>query len=281
MIDRLALRVGNEKDTEEAADTVGACSLRVEHITLKDEGGKKMVTFDFLGKDSIRYFNTVEVQKDVYQNLKRFCQGRKKTDMIFSIDPSQVNNYLSSFLSGLSAKVFRTYNASFTLQQELEKFTDKLAERNGFMSDQEILQFYTDANRQVAILCNHQKSVAKGHDDQVQKMKDKLDEQSQLVKQAQRELRQEQKGTNDRARVASLTTKLEKAKAAVKKQETALTMKEENKSVALGTSKMNYMDPRISVAFCKRAGLEIHKVFSKTHLEKFPWAMYSLSTWRF
>merc|ERR1712134_229039 len=112
-------------------------------------------------------------------------------------------------------------------------------------------------------------------------MKDKLDEQNQNVRQANRELRQEQKGANDRARVASLTSKLEKAKAAVKKQETALSMKEENKSVALGTSKMNYMDPRISVAFCKRAGLEIHKVFSKTHLEKFPWAMYSLSTWRF
>ena len=31
-IDKLALRAGNEKDTEEAADTVGCCSLRVEHV---------------------------------------------------------------------------------------------------------------------------------------------------------------------------------------------------------------------------------------------------------
>lgn len=33
MLDVLALRVGNEKDSSEEADTVGCCSLRVEHIT--------------------------------------------------------------------------------------------------------------------------------------------------------------------------------------------------------------------------------------------------------
>lgn len=32
-IDKLALRAGNEKDADEAADTVGCCSLRVEHIS--------------------------------------------------------------------------------------------------------------------------------------------------------------------------------------------------------------------------------------------------------
>ena len=42
-IDKLALRAGNEKD-EDQADTVGCCSLRVEHITLHPEkDGKKMI----------------------------------------------------------------------------------------------------------------------------------------------------------------------------------------------------------------------------------------------
>jgi DNA topoisomerase-1 len=36
-IDKLALRAGNEKDDKEEADTVGCCSLRVEHITLHSE----------------------------------------------------------------------------------------------------------------------------------------------------------------------------------------------------------------------------------------------------
>jgi len=50
-------------------------------------------------------------------------------------------------------------------------------------------------------------------------------------------------------------------------------LKIENKEVALGTSKINYMDPRISVAFCKRIELPIEKVFNKALLDKFPWAM--------
>ncbi len=57
LIDKLALRVGNEKDEDEA-DTVGCCSLRVEHIELKDDD---VVMFDFLGKDSMRYNNEVKL----------------------------------------------------------------------------------------------------------------------------------------------------------------------------------------------------------------------------
>jgi len=32
-IDKLALRAGNEKDSDETADTVGCCSLRVKHLS--------------------------------------------------------------------------------------------------------------------------------------------------------------------------------------------------------------------------------------------------------
>jgi len=69
LIDKLALRVGNEKGEDEA-DTVGCCSLRVEHISLAD--GENKVTFDFLGKDSMRYHNTVEVIPIVWKLMKRF-----------------------------------------------------------------------------------------------------------------------------------------------------------------------------------------------------------------
>ena len=48
---QLALRAGNEKD-EDQADTVGCCSLRVEHITLHEQkdGKQYVVVFDFLGE---------------------------------------------------------------------------------------------------------------------------------------------------------------------------------------------------------------------------------------
>ena len=50
--------------------------------------------------------------------------------------------------------------------------------------------------------------------------------------------------------------------------------KRENlKTVALGTSKINYMDPRITVAYCKRVDLPIERVFNKSLLSKFSWAM--------
>lgn len=64
LIDTLALRVGNEKGEDEA-DTVGCCSLRVEHIGL-DEGENK-VKFDFLGKDSMRYLKIVDTPPIVYK----------------------------------------------------------------------------------------------------------------------------------------------------------------------------------------------------------------------
>ena len=81
LIDHLALRAGNEKDTEKEAETVGCCSLKYEHITLEPPN---KVTFDFLGKDSIRYFETCEVTPRVFKNLKLFKKPPKTVgDNIF------------------------------------------------------------------------------------------------------------------------------------------------------------------------------------------------------
>ena len=46
-IDKLALRAGNEKD-EDQADTVGCCSLRVEHISLHPEKDGKSILCTFI-----------------------------------------------------------------------------------------------------------------------------------------------------------------------------------------------------------------------------------------
>jgi DNA topoisomerase-1 len=70
-------------------------------------------------------------------------------------------------MPGLSAKVFRTYNASWTFQQQL-----KNTPRNGTV--QEKIAAYNTANREVAILCNHQKTVSKGFAESFAKMGDKV-----------------------------------------------------------------------------------------------------------
>lgn len=80
LIDKFALRAGNEKGDDEA-DTVGCCSLKYEHVTLKPPN---IVIFDFLGKDSIRFYDEVEVEPQVFKNLKIFKKEPKMVgDEIF------------------------------------------------------------------------------------------------------------------------------------------------------------------------------------------------------
>ena len=80
LIDQFALRAGNEKGEDEA-DTAGCCSLKFEHVTLKPPN---KVIFDFLGKDSIRFYEEFEVDQQVFKNLKIFKKPPKKEgDEIF------------------------------------------------------------------------------------------------------------------------------------------------------------------------------------------------------
>ena len=82
---QLALRAGNEKEEGETADTVGCCSLRVEHINLypKLEDQEYVVEFDFLGKDSIRYYNKIPVEKRVRAG-HLLCSGTRHPKVKFS-----------------------------------------------------------------------------------------------------------------------------------------------------------------------------------------------------
>ena len=80
LIDQFALRAGNEKGEDEA-ETVGCCSLKYENITLKPPN---TVVFDFLGKDSIRFYDEVQVDVQVFKNLKIFKKAPKKNgDEVF------------------------------------------------------------------------------------------------------------------------------------------------------------------------------------------------------
>lgn len=164
LIDQLALRAGNEKGEDEA-DTVGCCSLKFEHVTLKPPS---TVVFDFLGKDSIRFYQEVEVDPQVFKNIKLFKKSPKgEGDDIFDrLTTSSLNKHLSSYMKGLTAKVFRTYNASWTMATLLKdmKLTGSIPEK---------VKEYNDANRKVAILCNHKRTVGAAHATQMGKLQDK------------------------------------------------------------------------------------------------------------
>ncbi|PZC81133.1 DNA topoisomerase I, mitochondrial [Helicoverpa zea] len=273
-IDKLALRAGNEKDDDQA-DTVGCCSLRVEHIALhKEKDGKEyVVVFDFLGKDSIRYYNEVPVEKRVFKNLELFMENKKDNDDLFDrLNTQTLNEHLKDLMPGLTAKVFRTYNASITLQNQLDELTDPDA------SIPEKLLAYNRANRAVAVLCNHQRAVPKGHSKSMEALKEKIQAKRDQVDEAEEDLRQASKAAKrgsvkEKLACDKKKKALERLRDQLKKLELQETDRDENKTIALGTSKLNYLDPRISVAWCKKNGVPIEKIFNKTQRDKFRWAI--------
>ncbi|RZF33097.1 hypothetical protein LSTR_LSTR009826 [Laodelphax striatellus] len=242
----LALRAGNEKD-EDQADTVGCCSLRVEHIKLLPEcnGKEYVVVFDFLGKDSIRYYNEVPVEKRVFKNLQLFMENKKEGDDLFDrLNTMILNKHLNELMDGLSAKILA----------------------------------YNRANRAVAILCNHQRSVPKSHETSMTKLKEKIIQKKEAIKEMERHLKdckREAKDGSAKSRMAVDKTKksLERLRDQLMKLEVQETDREENKTIALGTSKLNYLDPRISVAWCKKFNVPIEKIYNKTQRDKFRWAI--------
>ncbi|GMR33925.1 hypothetical protein PMAYCL1PPCAC_04120, partial [Pristionchus mayeri] len=265
-IDKLALRAGNEKDVDEAADTVGCCSLRCEHIKLHHQLDEKenVVEFDFLGKDSIRYFNQVPVDRQVFKNLKKFMEKKSPGDDLFDrLDTSTLNQHLQSLAPGLTVKVFRTYNASITLQEQLVKLT------NVDDNVHEKLLSYNRANREVAILCNHQRAVPKTHEKSMANLEEKINDKKKDLKAAERELKEATGANKEKAK-----KKVDRLREQYKKLKISRTDKDENKQIALGTSKLNYLDPRITVAWCKKWDVPVEKVFNKTQREKFRWAVY-------
>jgi DNA topoisomerase-1 len=175
VIDVLALRVGGEKGEDEA-DTVGCCSLRVEHLKFNPEPGNYEIELEFLGKDSMLYKQTInfalhgELGRQVYDCLKTFCKDKPTDSDVFDhLTPPVLNKHLDSLMKGLTAKVFRTYNASVTLENELP-----LAKELEGLSVQDKVLRYNAANRQVAILCNHQKTVSKAAETMFENLNEKL-----------------------------------------------------------------------------------------------------------
>ncbi|KAL2165246.1 hypothetical protein VTH06DRAFT_542 [Thermothelomyces fergusii] len=362
LIDRFALRAGNEKDTENEAETVGCCSLKYEHVTLKEPN---IVIFDFLGKDSIRFYNEFTVDRQVFKNLKMFKKPPKvEGDDIFDrLTTSQLNKHLSSYMPGLTAKVFRTYNASYTMSQLLKNL--KVEDRT--MAEK--IKLYNDCNREVAILCNHKRTVGASHEAQMEKLGDRikglkyqrwrtkmmmLDLDSKLKKKKgpeyfeldsdldqawieshqqflakelqekiekkfakdnekleadgkpklpEKELKERLKAVSELeakfkkenktnkveaegkgVTVEKLIANVEKLSERIRTLELQSADREGNKEVALGTSKINYIDPRLTVAFSNRFNVPIEKFFSKTLRDKFNWAIQSVGkdpSWEF
>ena len=265
-IDKLAIRVGNEK-SEDETDTVGVTNLRVEHLQLTDGNTVKL---SFLGKDSVPYENSIVVDNLTFNNIKEFMKDKNKDDQIFDkINSHYVNKYLQSFLKNLTAKVFRTYNASNLFQKELKKISNKYETVE--KSDQVkklILDDFAKANAKVAKMMNHQKNVNSGYKKQVNKISETLSNlKTKLIK--------------TRKSVPKNQTSINKIKEKIKSYKSKKELVKEMKNISLNTSKANYIDPRIVVAFMKKNKLDVNKMFSSALQKKFNWAFSVDESYKF
>ena len=264
-IDNLALRVGGKKDKKEEADTVGVTSLRVEHISLLPPN---IVKLDFLAKDSVRFCKKVSAIKPVFDNLITFTNNKSRKDQLFDlINPSMMNKYLDDFMKDLTAKVWRTYNASFVFQKELDKINeDKVKAIHESERINYLINMFNQANTTVALLCNHQKNVSNKLDEQVDKLVKKIKE---LQKKKKKYLEKKKRELADK-----INSKIKLAKL---KRDNKMRMK----NVSLGTSKMNYIDPRIIFAFIKKFDIPPEKLFTAVLLKRFDWASKVEKDYRF
>ena len=276
IIDKLALRIGNEKG-KDAADTVGVSSLRVEHIDLLNNNKIKL---DFLGKDSIRYVKKFSVSNEVYENLKLFTSNKNRKDDIFDLaSPELINKYLQAFMKKLTSKVFRTFNASDLFEKELSKISKKYENYNKDDKINILKNEINIANKKVALLCNHQKAVSKNFSQSIKKFDDRINEQNdkkKLLLDQIKDLEETNKG-----KIKKLNKRISITNLRIKKLKLLKSSKIELKNVALGTSKINYIDPRIIVAFLKKNNLNIDTVFNTKLQEKFKWAMSVDKDWKF
>lgn len=192
-----------------------------------------------------------------------------------------LNQYLGTMMEGLTAKVFRTFNASKLFQTELNNINKQIDKLNHDDSNKIniILDLYNKANVKVAILCNHQKNISKSFNEQIEKINEKIIE----LKKKKKELDKEKESINkdDKDKIKKQNEKINKIKKKLIEVENKKDLKMELKNLSLTTSKTNYIDPRITISFFKKHKLPLEKIFSQTLTDKFFWAMDIPENWSF
>ena len=254
LIYRTAMRVGDEKDEEEA-DTVGATTLRKEHIKSISDNE---IEFDFLGKDSVRWKETVQVQGHDVQfrnNLKTLLSDKEPREEIFrGITSRHVNAYYSGIVSGLTAKVFRTYLASSAVVAYLATLSNMVSKPG-----HEKLFHAKMANLEAARMCNHKRTIPKTFKKSLQKRRDRLADlkarkpweryQESLKKARAAEPKTAKQKAAKQGRVKKLKDMVQKRRGThremVKKVKLQIDAATNTRDYNLGTSLRNYIDPRI------------------------------------
>jgi DNA topoisomerase I len=310
LIDKLCLRVGDEKDPDEA-DTVGATTLRPEHIKIHDNG---IVEFKFLGKDSVLWHKKIALPSEVITNLKELSANARpsattrniKKHAIYSkpqlfpdVSSRNVNAFLSQAMPGLSAKVFRTHHATHVVRENLDA-------SNVTARDPEYKKWaaLTSANTEAAILCNHTRQAPKNWNERKKKYKEReknaqnqlkaiqeqvkgfTEEHTKLKKEAvekkrtatdkekRRKIEQQYGKRLDSVskKIKTLKGREVKANITLGKLKAQMSIAMENRSWNLTTSQKSYIDPRVFYNWGIEVDYDVlQKYYSRTLRNKFQW----------
>ncbi len=239
------MRVGDEKDPDEA-DTVGAITLRPEHIKIEGD----IVHFDFLGKDSVRWVKSVQAPGSAIRNINEFSNASKEY-LFEGIDSKKVSRFLSEKMPGLTAKVFRTWRCTQTVKEELD--------RSGVTKrDPDYKKSYAAkiANLKVAEVANHKRKIPPTFDERVAKKENSLRELKETLARKKKEGR-----------------KTEPLEARIDKARLDLELLKQSKEYNLGTSLKSYIDPTAYVKWAKKVDFNLEKFYPKTLQKKFSWAL--------
>jgi len=288
LIYRTAMRVGDEKDPDEA-DTVGATTLRKEHINITPNS----IEFDFLGKDSVRWQESVPAEghdKQFHENLKKIIQNKKPKDDIFDgITSRHVNVYYSSIVKGLTAKVFRTYLATNVVKNYLKEH-DNLKGK----TSNEKLYHAKMANLEAAIMCNHKRTIPITFEQALEKKRDTLKKiekdqpwkktEETLKKATKKETKTDTQTKTKEKRIKTLNEQIKKQKIKHKERQEKLKLQIDlsgkTRDYNLGTSLRNYIDPRVVKAWTDDVGAEWEKLYTAALQKKFLWVQNENLDWK-
>lgn len=251
LLDKLAIRPGAEKDEKEEANTVGLTTLKCTNINFLEDN---YIELKFIGKSSIEFQKKFKVESIVYNILKQLCRAKREKPIFENVDASKLNIYLGDIVPNITAKVFRTWKACSTLQDALDKLD---IDKEDTVAAKKIA--FDKVNIKVAEALNH-KALTQ-NDNKVTKIQQKLEEEKNKLE----EEKNQKKIEKIQQKINQLETKLEEAEG----------------NISLTTSKVNYIDPRIIVSWCKRVEMPIEKIYNKTSLKKFTWAIQNFSDWKF
>ncbi|MDH3311882.1 MAG: DNA topoisomerase I [Nitrosopumilus sp.] len=287
LIYRTAMRVGDEKDPDEA-DTVGATTLRKEHIKISGN----TIKFDFLGKDSVRWQETIVAEgydKQFQENLKKLVEKKKAKDEIFDdITSRHVNAYYSSIVKGLTAKVFRTYLATTVVKNYLVDHDNMKGK-----TATEKLYHAKLANLEAAMMCNHKRTIPKTFEQSLEKKRDtlkkiekeeswkKTGEILKKVETSQPKTDAQKKSKEKRIKTLNEQIKKQKKKhkERLQKLELQIDLSEKTKDYNIGTSLRNYIDPRVFKAWTDEVGAEWEKLYTSALQKKFLWVKNENVKW--